>query len=558
MSINKIQINNKTQNYFSNNNYFNPKNSSYKFLSEGKNKLDKDNLKTLPNNNNYIENNYYKKNSFSSRDIQKNNNGINLIVKSPRNTNLFNKIKKLLSDFQKENAEKNHLYNYKKGNKKSKNKNKSNSSSNKIQKLSSLLAPHKKVYYSIPKIKNQMQLNHYLINDFKEVDSEQAYVTRSLKYQKMKEDFDELIYINQIKEAEKNGVTENDYEKNENNIFGFYDDNDNDNNNEDIKKNDFQINNKNNDNNNLINAKNRDRKKKNSIFNNNIYDMSLRRLYTENTILNKKNDINKENNINNINNINNNNNLKVFEKINSSNIPNNPSFTSRTKISENDNSLLENNDINKLNKSVGIRFLMDKRAKTNLLTMNNNNNLNNINENQININNNNNNTQKKEELKQTKKKKARKESLTIDKYSVSNKIYRNQRIEYSKYKKKQQKMRSSNFSKQIALLFKEKERYGINDNINETKGHPKLDHKKLLYQMQLRDIFTNSFNTMRLLDEGDEDLDLDNLNKIKQYIKDYENEMTRVLKNNNNFNIIKKNFNSRTLGKFHSSRGIYM
>ena len=551
MSINKIQINNKTQNNFYKKNYFNPKNYSYKFLSDGKNKLNRDNLGILTNKY-YMGNNYYKKNSFSSREIQ-NNNETNLFGKTPRNTNLFSKIKKLLSDFQKENAEKNRLYNYKKGNKKSKNKNKANNSSNKIQKLSSLLAPHKKVYYTMPKIKNQMQLNHYLINDFKEVDSEQAYVTRSLKYQKMKEDFDELLFISQIKEAEKNGVTENimnDNEKNENNIFGFHN---NDNNKEDNKSNNFQNNNKNNENN-AINAKNRDEKKKNSVFNKNIYDMSLRRLYTENNIFNKKNDINKENN-----NINNNINSKVFEQININNNPSNPSITSRTKISENENSLLENNDINKLNKSVGIRFLMDKRIKTNPLT-NNTINLTNNNENLINNNNINNNinTVKKDELKQSKKKRGKKESLTIDKYSFSNKIYKNQRIEYNKYKKNQQEMRSTNFSKQIALLFKEKERYGINDDINETKGHPKLDHKKLIYQMQLRDTFINSFNTMRLLEEGDQDLDLDNLNKIKQYIKDYENEMTRVMKNSDNFNCIKKHFNLRTLGKFHSSRGIYM
>ena len=551
MSINKIQTNNKTQNNFYNNNFFNPKNNSYKMLSNDKNKLNKDNL-TILSNKNYIGNYYYKKNSFSSREIQ-NNNEMNLIGKTPRNTNLFSKIKKLLSDFHKENEEKNRLYNYKKGNKKSKNKNKSNNSSNKIQKLSSLLAPHKKVYYTMPKIKNQMQLNHYLINDFKEVDSEQAYVTRSLKYQKMKEEFDEILFINQIKEAEKNGVTENimnDYEKNEKNIFGF---NDNGNDNEDNKGNNFQNNNKNNENNNSINIKKRDEKKKNSLFNKNIYDMSLRRLYTENNILNQKNDINKENN----NNIDNNINSKIFEKININNNPSNPSITSRTKISENENSLLENNDINKLNKSVGIRFLMDKRIKTNPIT-NNTINLTNNNENHINNNNINNNAVKKDELKQSKKKRSKKESLTIDKYSFSNKIYKNQRIEYNKYKKNQQKMRSTNFSKQIAILFKEKERYGINDDINETKGHPKLDHKKLIYQMQLRDTFINSFNTMRLLDEGDQDLDLDNLNKIKQYIKDYEIEMTRVMKNSDNFNCIKKHFNLRTLGKFHSSRGIYM
>ena len=544
MSINKNQISNKLINNFGNKNYSNPKNNSYKFISDAKNKLDKYNPAILTNNN-YIENDYSRKNSFSSRATQNNNKAINPIGKNNKNTILFSKIKKLLSDFQKENAEKNRLYNYKKGNKRSKNKNNANNSSHKIQKLSTLLNPQKKVYYAMPKIKNQMQLNNYLINDFKEVDSEEAYVTRSLKYQKMKEEFDDLIFINQIKEVEKNGISENivkDNDKNENNILGFYD-NDNDN---ESKKN-YDSNN-----NNLFN-KNRDEKKKNSLFNKNIYDMSLRRLYTENNILNQKNDINKENN----NNIDNNINSKIFEKININNNPSNPSITSRIKISENENSLLENNDISKLNKSVGIRFLMDKKIKTNHLT-NNTINLTNNNENHINNNNINNNAVKKDELKQSKKKRSKKESLTIDKYSVSNKIYRNQRIEYSKYKKKQQKMRSNNFSKQIAILFKEKERYGINDDINETKGHPKLDHKKLIYQMQLRDTFINSFNTMRLLDEGDQDLDLDNLNKIKQYIKDYEIEMTRVMKNSDNFNCIKKHFNLRTLGKFHSSRGIYM
>ena len=76
--------------------------------------------------------------------------------------------------------------------------------------------------------------------------------------------------------------------------------------------------------------------------------------------------------------------------------------------------------------------------------------------------------------------------------------------------------------------------------------------------MQLKDLFTNSFNTMRLFNEGDQDLDLDNLNKIKHLIKDYEIEMTRILKNSDNPNCIKKRFNKSTVGKYHSSRGIYM
>ena len=129
-------------------------------------------------------------------------------------------------------------------------------------------------------------------------------------------------------------------------------------------------------------------------------------------------------------------------------------------------------------------------------------------------------------------------------------------------------MRGENFAKQIGFLFKEKEKFRINNqdndnnnnnkNDNEFKGHPKLDQAKLLYQMQLKDIFTNSFKSMRAINEGDQDLDLDNLNKIKQLIKDYEIEMARVMKSVGEPNCIKRQFNKSTNGKFQSTRGIYM
>ena len=119
-------------------------------------------------------------------------------------------------------------------------------------------------------------------------------------------------------------------------------------------------------------------------------------------------------------------------------------------------------------------------------------------------------------------------------------------------------MRGKNFSKQIAILNKEKEKFIKNENEIEGKGYAKLNLGKLIYQMQLKDIFANSFNSMRIINEGDQDLDLDNLNKIKQLIKDYEIEMARVMRNSDNPNCIKKRFNKTTVGKFHSSRGIYM
>ena len=260
-----------------------------KFLFNSNKILNKIQIPMKTQNNNLIKD---ENNLDKSKIIQLNNDKY-------RNNNLFGRIKKLLSDFQKENDNKNRLFVFKnkKGNKKAKSKNNNNNKKNNNRKLSTLLVPQKKVYYIMPKVKNQMQLNHYLINDFKEDDSDQAYVGRSLKYQKMNEELDELVYLNQLKEAEKNGVSEyilNDYEKKNSDFlenspnFGSFD--------FDMNSNDSNKNIHNKNDNNINEIKNRNVKKKNSIFNNNIYDLSLRRLYTENnqdlpkkTIINNNN-----------------------------------------------------------------------------------------------------------------------------------------------------------------------------------------------------------------------------------------------------------------------------
>ena len=62
---------------------------------------------------------------------------------------------------------------------------------------------------------------------------------------------------------------------------------------------------------------------------------------------------------------------------------------------------------------------------------------------------------------------------------------------------------------------------------------------------------------MRIFEEGDQDLDLDDLNKIRNSIKDYEMEMIKVLKKNDNLNYVKNKFNKTTVGKFQSRKGIY-
>lgn len=146
-------------------------------------------------------------------------------------------------------------------------------------------------------------------------------------------------------------------------------------------------------------------------------------------------------------------------------------------------------------------------------------------------------------------------------YNFSNRIYNSQKKEYNRYMRKKQYMRGKSFSRQIALINKEKEKYGIIETEtkepNTERGLPKLLIPNLLFQLQYKDIFKNSFNTLRVFEEGDQDLDLDDLNKIRKGIKEYEAEMFRVLKNNNGLNYIKKQFNNTTVGKFKSTKGIY-
>lgn len=533
MSFNKLNNNHKIR-YFSEdgNSSSHSNNSNKLFFNNITNNIKIKNM----NNNKISINNIDNYNNIGSMDLQLNNEK-NTVEKNTK-INLFSQIKKLLTDFEKEKTEKKKFV-------VNKNKNGNKTNSKKVRKLSTLLVPQKKVYYITPKVKNQMQLNHYLINDFKEVDSEQAYVKRSLKYQKMNDDLDELVYLNQMKEVAKNGISENvinDYDKKDNEFYdsgtklGSYD--------YEINSNNSIQTDHNKNSNKIINIqKNIEERKRNTIFNNNNnYDFSLRKLYTENfkDTGKKLSYTNRNYQSNNI----------IFLEQNQKKIFKNQSITSRTKNSENENSITETNDRNRINKSTGIKFLMgikSKNSKINLNTINITNNMK---------------SPKKTDIKQNKKKKLKKEKekekTSIDRYAFSNKVYKTQKLEYNKYLKNKQIMRGKNFSKQIALLLKEKERYGLNDNENDVGGLPRLNYSKLLYQMQLKDLFTNSFNTLRLFNEGDQDLDLDNLNKIKQLIKDYEIEMARVMKNMDNSNYIKKRFNKSTVGKFQSSRGIYM
>ena len=500
--------------------------NSIKFL------FNKNKLKLQTNNDLYSQEN--NKNAYTDRNyFTDEKNSINYDEKTTRNINLFGRIKKLLAEFQKENDEKNRLYKSKKNNKKRIPKKKLNKK--KSKKFSTLLVPQKKVYYNMPKVRSKIQLNRYLINDFKEVDSDQDYIKRSLKYQKMNEELEEMVIMNHIKQAEKMGTSENFVNKYQteteffNNIpkcevFDYEDDGGSSQN-----INILRANSKNNEENNL-NIKNMDDKKKHSIFNNNNYNLSLRKLYMENNnIATMKYNSNKHKNV-----------QKSFDSNQNNNVQN-----------------MEIKEGNKILKIPRINHLMDKKKTISIKRINAL-----INPNK-NIQNNYIPKIGEQNLKKIKKKKTKKENIPLDKFSLSNRIYKNQKLEYLKYLKNKFIMRGQNFSRQLAILFKDKEKFGIIENEEDEgekklKGHPKLDQTKLLYQMKLKNIFTNSFNSMRLLNEGDQDLDLDNLNKIKESIKKYEIEMTRIMKNSDNPKCIKNRFNKSTVGKFHSSRGIYM
>ena len=449
----------------------------------------------------------------------------NLLDKHNSKNILFSQIKKLITEFENEENEK------KKKEKKKKKKSEKEKEKEiskkpkpkKINKLSTLLIPQKKVYYITPKVKTQMQLNRYLINDFKENDSEQEYLKRSKKYQKMNEEFDELVLLKQIKEAAKNGVSEkiNEAESFEEEYFGP---------DEDIGSFDFEINSNNSiqpvQKPNAINGQNKfDGKKRNSIYFNNNYNLSLRRLYTENAKESEKKTIQST----------------LIQKplghsLNQKN--------TKLKININESFLTEGNDKKNNSKSPGIKFLMDVKNRRNSL----------IGHRHLSIS-----PVSKVDQRQIMKKICKKEKSIVDKYTLSNRIYRNQMNSYHKYLKNKQIMRGKNFSKQLAFLEKEKEKYGIgeNEDANEAGGLPRLNYTKLLYEVQLKNIFTNSFNTMRIFEEGDQDLDLDNLDKIKKLIKDYEIEMTHVLKVSDIPSYIKRNFAKKTVGKYHSSRGVY-
>ena len=156
----KIKINlNSTENFF--------KRSDNKVYTQ---------KKIIPLNKNKTENEHLNKskkkifkrlNSLSPRKnyIQQKNT-----EKKIHKKYLFSRLKDLLDELEKE-----------KESKESKNK-----SPKKLKDMSYLFL-ERSVKPQIPNLKNRIQLNKYLINDFKENESYQDYIKRSLKYRKINE-----------------------------------------------------------------------------------------------------------------------------------------------------------------------------------------------------------------------------------------------------------------------------------------------------------------------------------------------------------------------------------
>ena len=166
----------------------------------------------------------------------------------------------------------------------------------------------------------------------------------------------------------------------------------------------------------------------------------------------------------------------------------------------------------------------------------------------------------KTSLTNKQKRKIHKKRLVLyDKLILSNNMYNEQKKYFNQYLMNKRISRSKNFSQQMSNLAREREKELelCNSNNDEVGRLPKLKEESLLYEMKIKNLFKNSFNPMVNYREGDDDLDLDNLKKIKDSVKETEIKMFTSLKNEINPKYIKKKFNKTTIGKYHSTRGVY-
>ena len=126
----------------------------------------KDNKESFENELNI--NNFSKNNDTSDKHFKENNkiNQLNHRSKTFHKRLLFSKLKQIIYEIEQEKKKENR------------------------KKDMSHLFLERNVKPIIPNLKNRLQLNKYLINDFKENDSFQEYIKRSLKYRKINENYE--------------------------------------------------------------------------------------------------------------------------------------------------------------------------------------------------------------------------------------------------------------------------------------------------------------------------------------------------------------------------------
>ena len=141
-----------------------------------------------------------------------------------------------------------------------------------------------------------------------------------------------------------------------------------------------------------------------------------------------------------------------------------------------------------------------------------------------------------------------------------NNLYKEKMKKYRKFLKDKINLRGKNFSNQIAMMEIERGKYtqDLFDIENQKKKLPKLNYNNLIYQIKLKNIVINSFKSMRLLSEDDEDLGIDNPEKFKELRNENENNMFKILKQEDIPKCIKVRFHKSTLEKYHSARGIHL
>ena len=377
----------------------------------------------------------------------------------------------------------------------------------------------------IPNLKNRLQLNKYLINDFKENDSYQEYIKRSLKYRNINEQFDMTRSLQKL--------------TNQNSFYNGFQKEDNENDKEIEKfksrKNtsptSYSVRTKKKSSSNFLSKKTKsgtNNFKSKNFFINNTYSPTNNNNENKDKENQKKRDVSKYYYSN----------IIIPFKSNY--------FDSKTKSSSKRNLYSNRTEEKDNNSYLGEEMLTDRQNKK--LEKKN---INNFSEKAMLIKTRINLSNYYKQKKQVPKKKL----IIFDKFNISNNLYNEQKKYFNEYLMNKRVNRSKNFSIQMSNLAKEKDVYNI--NLEETGHLPRLKEGSLIYEMKFKNLFKNSFNPMAKFKEGDDDLDLDNLKKIKASILETEIEMFSSLKNEINPKYIKNIFNKTTIGKYHSTRGVY-